>query len=67
VTKGETEIGLALAGGNALGAYGAGAYEALHERGWVYPQRNRYAASDFPARAMVTAQRLQSSRKEKCP
>jgi NTE family protein len=24
-------IGLALAGGNALGAYAAGAYEALHE------------------------------------
>ena len=28
-------IVLALAGGNALGAYGAGAYEALHERGYT--------------------------------
>lgn len=28
---------LALAGGNALGAYQAGAYEALHERG-IEPQ-----------------------------
>lgn len=29
------QIVLALAGGNALGAYGAGAYEALHERGYA--------------------------------
>jgi NTE family protein len=29
------KIALALAGGNALGAYGAGAYEALHERGYT--------------------------------
>lgn len=28
-------IALALAGGNALGAYAAGAYEALHERGYL--------------------------------
>jgi NTE family protein len=28
-------VALALAGGNALGAYGAGAYEALHERGYL--------------------------------
>ena len=28
-------IALALAGGNALGAYGAGAYEALHARGYL--------------------------------
>ena len=28
-------IALALAGGNALGAYGAGAYQALHERGYA--------------------------------
>ena len=27
-------IGLSLSGGNALGAYGAGAYEAMHERGY---------------------------------
>ena len=27
------EVGLALSGGNALGAYAAGAYEALHEQG----------------------------------
>jgi NTE family protein len=26
---------LAFAGGNALGAYGAGAYEALHKRGYT--------------------------------
>ena len=31
---GGPNIGLALAGGNALGAYEAGAYEALHERGY---------------------------------
>ena len=29
------QIVLALAGGNALGAYGAGAYEALHRRGYT--------------------------------
>ena len=29
------QIVLALAGGNALGAYGAGAYEALHGRGYA--------------------------------
>ena len=28
-------IALALAGGNALGAYAAGAYEALHDRGYL--------------------------------
>jgi NTE family protein len=28
-------VALALAGGNALGAYGAGAYEALHEQGYL--------------------------------
>jgi NTE family protein len=28
-------MALALAGGNALGAYGAGAYEALHQRGYL--------------------------------
>ena len=28
-------IALALAGGNALGAYAAGAYQALHERGYM--------------------------------
>jgi len=28
------KIGLTLSGGNALGAYGAGAYEALHDRGY---------------------------------
>ena len=28
-------IALALAGGNALGAYGGGAYQALHERGYM--------------------------------
>src|SRR5688572_19590616 len=28
-------IALSLAGGNALGAYGAGAYESLHERGYL--------------------------------
>jgi len=34
-TDGEaTRVSLALAGGNALGAYGAGAYEALHLRGY---------------------------------
>ena len=32
--QGTREIALALAGGNALGAYAAGAYEALHERGY---------------------------------
>ena len=30
--SGKKQIVLALAGGNALGAYAAGAYEALHER-----------------------------------
>ena len=28
-------VALAFAGGNALGAYGAGAYQALHERGYA--------------------------------
>jgi NTE family protein len=28
-------VALALSGGNALGAYAAGAYEALHERGYL--------------------------------
>jgi NTE family protein len=28
-------IALVLAGGNALGAYAAGAYEALHNRGYL--------------------------------
>ena len=31
--SGRKRIGLALSGGNALGAYAAGAYEALHEAG----------------------------------
>ena len=30
-----TEIAIVFAGGNALGAYGAGAYEALHTRGYA--------------------------------
>jgi NTE family protein len=33
-SEGKPTIALALAGGNALGAYSAGAYEALHERGY---------------------------------
>jgi NTE family protein len=33
--SGKSKIVLALAGGNALGAYGAGAYEAMHERGYL--------------------------------
>lgn len=32
---GKPRIALALAGGNALGAYAAGAYQALHERGYL--------------------------------
>lgn len=35
MAEGSRVIALALAGGNALGAYGAGAYEALHERGYA--------------------------------
>ena len=35
MAQGRREIALALAGGNALGAYGAGAYEALHDRGYA--------------------------------
>jgi NTE family protein len=31
----DQKIALALAGGNALGAYAAGTYEALHERGFL--------------------------------
>jgi NTE family protein len=34
MTQNRTHTALALAGGNALGAYAAGAYEALHERGY---------------------------------
>src|SRR5687767_2941025 len=34
-SRGKPTIALALAGGNALGAYSAGAYEALHERGYL--------------------------------
>jgi NTE family protein len=34
MTHHRTYTALALAGGNALGAYAAGAYEALHERGY---------------------------------
>jgi NTE family protein len=32
---GKSKIALALAGGNALGAYAAGAYEAMHARGYL--------------------------------
>jgi NTE family protein len=32
---GDSKIALALAGGNALGAYAAGAYEAMHDRNYV--------------------------------
>ncbi len=35
VPSGTKQIVLALAGGNALGAYAAGAYDALHERGYT--------------------------------
>ena len=35
MTNPKPRMALALAGGNALGAYGAGAYEALHERGYL--------------------------------
>lgn len=35
VTAGALEFALVLSGGNALGAYQAGAYEALHERGFL--------------------------------
>ena len=31
----ETELALVLSGGNALGAYHGGAYQALHEAGWL--------------------------------
>jgi NTE family protein len=31
----QSTVALALAGGNALGAYGAGAYKALHERSYL--------------------------------
>jgi NTE family protein len=31
----KSTVALALAGGNALGAYGAGAYEAMHARGYL--------------------------------
>jgi NTE family protein len=34
-TNPKPRTALALAGGNALGAYGAGAYEALHARGYL--------------------------------
>jgi len=33
--KNRPPIALVLAGGNALGAYGAGAYEAMHARGYL--------------------------------
>ncbi|HEV7802377.1 MAG TPA: patatin-like phospholipase family protein [Burkholderiales bacterium] len=35
MAQGKRAIALALAGGNALGAYGAGAYQALHEHGYA--------------------------------